>query len=271
MNCFTVTLPDLNTKMEVLLRSREYEFVPHPARPCMLILPGGAYACIADAEGEPIAMRFLQAGYQVCILHYSVRTDENAPFLHNLPLREAAAAVRYLRAHAEEWGIDPNKVTVCGCSAGGHLAGSLGVFSADPDYLPENADGLSTPNAMILCYPVITARNKVHRESIRNLCGSSEINEQSLRWALDEHVTPDTCPAFLWQTVQDDCVPVENAIQMAKALKNANVPFELHLYTEGTHGLSVATSELGRDLPHVATWIPLALEWLNERGVGTGY
>ena len=92
-----------------------------------------------------------------------------------------------------------------------------------------------------------------------------------MRWSLEEPVTKDTCPAFLWQTAQDDCVPVENAMLMARALRGADVPFELHIYSHGPHGLSLATPEAGYDRPHVATWLPLALQWLNERGVGTGY
>lgn len=271
MNCFSVTLPGFEAGMDVLLREKDYEFVEHHTRPCVLVIPGGGYSFLAAREGEPIAIGFLQAGYQVCILRYSVRAQEGEPFLDNLPLRQAAAAVRYIRTQAEAWGIDPKKIIVCGSSAGGHLAGSLGVFAHNAAYLPENTDGLSTPAAMILCYPVITAREKAHRDSIYNLCGTREICEESLRWSLEEHVTKDTCPAFLWQTAQDDCVPVENVMLMARALRGADVPFELHIYSHGPHGLSLATPEAGYDHPHVATWLPLALQWLNERGVGTGY
>ena len=271
MNCFSVSLPGFDAKLDVLLREKDYEFVQHHARPCVLVIPGGGYAFVAAREGEPIALGFLQAGFQVCILHYSVRSQDSDPFLGDLPLRQAAAAVRYIRAHAARWGIDPGKITVCGSSAGGHLAGSLGVFAHNAAYLPENSDGLSTPNTMILCYPVITAGEKAHRDSIYNLSGTYEINDASLRWSLEEHVTKDTCPAFLWQTAQDDCVPVENVMLMARALKRENVPFELHIYSKGPHGLSLATPEAGCDEPHVATWLKLALQWLNERGTGTGY
>ena len=271
MNCFTITLPGYHAEMDVMLRSRDYEFVEHHARPCILVLPGGGYWFTAAREGEPLALGFLQAGYQVCVLRYTVKEAMGDGFLGNLPLREAAEAVRYIREHAEEWGIDPAKITVCGSSAGGHLAGSLGVFAGNPDYVPDNADGMCTPNAMILCYPVVTAREKGHAESIYNLSGTYEINETSLRWSLEDHVTPATCPAFLWQTAEDDCVPVENSMLMAQALRRQGVPFELHIYSKGPHGLSLATPETGMDNPHVATWLKLALQWLNERGVGTGY
>lgn len=271
MNCFTVTLPGTNAEMEVMLRAKDYEFVEHHARPCVLVIPGGAYSFVSPREGEPIAIGFLQKGYQACVLQYSVRAQPDAPFLGTLPLRQAAEAVRYIREHAEDWGIDPNKISVCGFSAGGHLAGSLGVFARNAAYLPENSDDLSTPNTMILCYPVITAHEKAHRESIYNLSGTREICAESLRWSLEDHVTKDTCPAFLWQTGEDDCVPVENSMLMARALRQENVPFELHIYSHGPHGMSLASRETGNDHPHVGTWLPLALQWLDERGVGTGY
>lgn len=271
MRCFTLPLSGFHATLDVMLRSRAYDSVEHAKRPCMLIIPGGGYAFVSDREGEPVAMGFLQAGYQACVLHYTVRSQESDPFLGNLPLREAAAAVREIRTHAEEWGIGPEKVSVCGFSAGAHLAGSLGIFADNPAYLPENTDGRSTPNAMLLCYPVITAGERAHRDSIYHLSGTREINEASRRWSLEEHVTKNTCPAFLWQTMQDECVPVENAMSMARALRREGVPFELHIYTDGPHGLSVATPEAGMDNPHAASWLPLALQWLNARGAGAGY
>lgn len=272
MNCFKVSLPEQDAEMEVILRSREYEFVDHSKRPCVLVLPGGGYSFLAARETEPLAMGFVQAGYQVCILHYSVRENDARSFLGTRPLRETAAAVRCIRDHAQAWGIDPGKITVCGSSAGGHLAASLGVFAGDPDYVPDNGDGRATPNAMILCYPVITAMGTAaHRDSIYNLCGTREVNEKSMRWSLETHVNAHTCPAFLWQTAEDDCVSVENVLCMAQALRKNGVPFELHIYSKGPHGLSLATAETGMAMPHVATWLKLALEWLNERGVGTGY
>lgn len=272
MQCFSHPLPDCGEAfMEVCLRSKAYEFVDHAKRPCILILPGGGYRSLSEREAEPSAISFLRAGYQVCILHYSVRATDEAPFLGNLPLRQACAAVREIRRNAAQWGIDSMRVSVCGFSAGGHLAASLGVFAADSARLPENADGCGTPNAMVLCYPVITGGAYAHRDSIFNLSGSQEMDERTQAWSVERYVTPRTCPAFLWQTVQDNCVPVENSLCMARALRAAGVSFELHLYPKGAHGLALATAESGTADAHVSTWLPLALDFLRAQGCGTDY
>lgn len=271
MKCFTLSpVPGTHAEMEVWLREKNYDYVDQGARPCVLIFPGGGYEFLSAREAEPIGMAFSRAGYQVCILQYSVRKAEQ-PFLGDLPLQEAAAAVRCIRSHAEEWGIDPRKITVCGSSAGGHLAGSLGVFGACKDRIPGSGDGMSRPDAMVLCYPVITAGEYSHNGSLYQLSGHPKPCPERDPWSLELHVTKDTCPAFIWHTTEDDCVPVDNSMLMAQALKKAGVPFELHLYTKGCHGLSLATAECGTVNAHAATWVPLALEWLREIGVGPAY
>ncbi len=272
MNCFQIRVGEPAATMDVYLRAKEYEFVDHSKRPCVLICPGGGYSFVSQREGESIAIAFTQAGYQVCVLQYAVRADEKDAFLRDVPMNQAAAAVAAIRANAESWGIDPEKIIVLGCSAGGHLAASLGIFSADEGRIPGGS--LSRPNAMILCYPVITAGPLCHDGSIYNLCGLPHGDPGRDAYSLEKHVNAQTCPAFIWHTVADELVPVENALLLANALQAHHRPYELHLYTQGQHGLATATAAAGQGTlinDHVATWAKLAMQWLNAMGLGTGY
>ncbi len=272
MKAFTVSpLPGTSATMDVILRENTYEFVEHAPRPCMLVIPGGGYRMVSPREGEPVALAFVRAGYNACVLHYSVRPDDNCPILGDTPLLEAAAAIRYIRDHAEEWGIDPNRISVCGGSAGGHLAGSIGILGSDSSRVPGAEDGKCRPNAMVLCYPVITGGEKAHHDSLGNLSGHWEACPQRDPWSLEKLVNQNTCPAFIWAPVTDDCVPVENSLLMANALQNAGIMYELHLYSRGWHGICLADKEVGTVEPDVATWLPMCLNWLNAMGVGPGY
>ena len=271
MNCFTVNLPGTKATLNVNLRQSDYEFVEHHARPFVLVIPGGGYCFLSEGESEPIAMAFTTAGYQTAVLNYSVRPDDTLPYLGTTPLLEAAAAVRYIRDHATEWGVDPQKITVCGFSAGGHLTGSLGVFGANEDYIPGASDGKCLPNAMILGYPVITAGPAAHRDSFYHLTGHKEQGPENDRFSLELHVTDQTPPAFIWQPTTDDLVPVENSFLMAEALKAHNIPFDLHLFQSGWHGIKLANRETSCNDPLVSQWLEIALIWMNDTGVGPGY
>lgn len=269
MKCITID-PLYNGKasLDIYLRDKAYEFVDHSRRPFVLVLPGGGYSMLAPHEGEPVAMAFLQAGYQVGVLSYTVRSNADAPFLGSTPLEEAAAAIRLVRSNAEQWGIDPAKISVCGFSAGGHLAGSIGVFGSDPHRIPNGQDGTAQPNAMILCYPLICSGNY---HSIYNLTGMESPCPERDAWSLDLHTTSNTCPAFIWTTSNDNVVDAKNSLQMATALQQAGVNVELHMYGAGHHGMSLANTEAGTIDPHISTWMSLALQWLNTIGVGPGY
>ena len=271
MKCITIK-PLYNGKasLDIYLRDKAYEFVDHSKRPFVLVLPGGGYSMLAPHEGEPVAMAFLQAGYQVGVLSYSVRSDDAAPFLGNTPLQEAAAAIRTVRSNAAQWGIDPDKISVCGFSAGGHLAGSIGVFGSDPERIDGAEDGTAQPNAMILCYPVIYGKLQ-QKDSIYNLTGMDIPSPQRDAWSLHLHVTEKTCPAFIWTTANDDIVNAQNSLQMAASLQKAGVNCEMHMYGSGHHGMSLANDEAGTANKHISTWFSLVLQWLNSVGVGTGY
>ena len=203
-------------------------------RPSIIICPGGGYGFTSDREAEPVALAFAAEGYNAFVLRYSV-----SPSHYPQQLLEVSAAVAYVRRMAKIWHVDTDKIIVCGFSAGGHLAGHLGVswqeqFIQDALELKEAEN---KPNAMILGYPVITSGTFAHEGSFRNLLGESYETDKE-KVSLEVLVSEFTPPAFIWHTFEDQAVPVENSMLFAQALKKYNIPFELHIYPKGGHGLS---------------------------------
>lgn len=212
-------------------------------RPAMLVVPGGGYAMVSPTEGEIVAEKFFEAGYQAFVLTYTTNTFRIAP-LEKQPLKDISRAVRHIRGNAGELRVQGDRIACCGFSAGAHLIGSLAVHYGDSELLEEPWQEVSNrPDAVLLCYPVITSGEKAHRDSFNLLLGENA-SEEYLAWAsLENHVTKDTPPAFLWQTLTDELVPVENSILYAKACRAAGVPCELHLFMEGGHGMSLANED----------------------------
>ena len=230
-------------------------------RPATVVCPGGGYAYTSAREGDPIARRFLASGHSAFVLWYDVM---NLPFPSHLLL--AAKAVATVRENAEEWYIDPQNITIIGFSAGGHLAASLGVLW-NRDYV-KNALGYHNaehrPDGMILSYPVITSGEYAHRGSFENLLldrASEELLEET---SLEKQISADTVPAFIWHTYEDSCVPVENALLMATALRANNVPVELHIFPHGGHGLSLVTPEVGGGPAECAVWTDMMIRWIED-------
>jgi acetyl esterase/lipase len=236
---------------------------PYPVptgRPCgaVLICPGGGYGGRAYHEGILVAQRFNQAGFHAFVVHYSV-----APRRHPVPLCDASRALRLMRQGASRWSVSPEHIAICGFSAGGHLAGSLGTHFDRPYLQDPEAPGrfANRPDALILCYPVISSGPVGHQGSFANLLGPEATAAARYDLSLEQQVSAQTPPAFLWHTVADEGVPVENSLLFAQALRGHGVPFELHVYPRGQHGLGLAAED-----PHVATWMELCCEWL--RGMG---
>lgn len=236
----------------------------HRARPVVVICPGGGYAMTSDREGEAIAMKFLGAGLHAVVLRYSV-----APVTYPVALRQVAWTVAWLREHAKEFHVDPDKIIIQGSSAGGHLAASYGVFWKKKSFLAEelhvDAEQLR-PNGLLLSYLVITSGPKAHRDSFFNLLGHQYeglVEEMSL----ENQVSGDTPKTFLWHTVSDDVVPVENSLLFFQALHTQNIPAELHIYPLGPHGLALATGEtMNKESgfgvqKECQSWIQLAIDW----------
>jgi len=244
---------DFHPWLEVYLVDTE---VPQSA---VLICPGGGYTMRAPHEAAPIAQCCNAAGFHAFVVHYRV-----APHRHPAPLLDASRALRLIRHHATDWHVDPTHVALCGFSAGGHLAASLGVhFGLDVLNTEDELDDVDCrPDALILAYPVISTSKTIgHQGSFASLLGPNPDQELLALMSLENQVTPQTPPTFLWHTADDQVVPVQNSLAFAEALAAEGVPFELHIYPHGPHGLGLSAAD-----PHVATWMSLSVEWL--RGMG---
>ena len=259
----TIILPRTGVKMETYLTdNRAVE--PERRRPLALIFPGGAYAWRSAREAEPVALRLLGLGIQAAVVHYSV-----APARYPKALEEAAEAVAYARAHAEEWLCDPHKIAVAGFSAGGHAAAHIGLKW---DRMPQGRD--CRPDAMILAYPVITSGEYAHRGSIENLLGD-DAERLKDEVSLEKFVGEGTPPAFLWHTREDGSVPPENSLLLASALSRHGIAYELHIWQRGGHGMSLGNDQVypagdGNIRPECQEWIEMAARWLRELQTGTG-
>lgn len=243
------------------------EMRPNEKRPVILMCPGGGYEMTSDREAEPMAMQFLAMGYHVAILRYSV-----CPVRYPAALLQVAESVLYLKEHADEYHIDPEKIVVQGCSAGGHLAANYGIAWNSPFLTKlmgmENDPERLCVAGLLLCYPVITSGEKAHEESFRNLLGE-QYEEKKDELSLENQVTPDTPPTFLWHTATDETVPVENSLYFFQACLQQGVSAELHIYPVGGHGLSLANEETCRAngigvQKECQSWIGLAQNWLEE-------
>ena len=243
------------------------EMRPNEKRPVILMCPGGGYEMTSDREAEPMAMQFLARGYHVAVLRYSV-----CPVRYPAALLQVAESVLYLKEYADEYHIDPEKIVVQGCSAGGHLAANYGIAWNSPFLTKlmgmENDPERLCVAGLLLCYPVITSGEKAHEESFRNLLGE-QYEEKKEELSLENQVTPDTPPTFLWHTATDETVPVENSLYFFQSCLQQGVSAELHIYPVGGHGLSLANEETCRAngigvQKECQSWISLAQTWLEE-------
>jgi len=210
-------------------------------RPCILITPGGGYRGVSPAEGEIVANVFYEKGYQVFVLTYTTNYTYTAPLMRQ-PMHDLGRAIRMIRKDAPNFHVDPDKIILCGFSAGGHLSASVCVHYED--IVEENkkyADISARPDAAILSYPVITSGEYAHQDSFKALCGENE--KETAYMSLEKYVTSDTPPCFIWHTATDDIVPVENSYLFAQSCKKAGVTFAHHVFSQGGHGLSLANED----------------------------
>ncbi len=226
-------------------------------RPCMLICPGGGYAMCSDREAEPIGLHFLSAGYNVFILRYSVRPNQ-----FPVQLQEVAAAMELIYANSDLWHCDTSRIAIMGFSAGAHLAAHYSNSYDIPEVramFPES----KPVQASVLGYPVISADPYYgHQGSFMNLLNAETLTQEQIeRFSCDKLVTGSTPTAFLWHTAGDDCVPVTNSLAYAQALADHKIPFALHIYPEGWHGLATVDDQTNDPLPEA---FYLAADWLND-------
>jgi acetyl esterase/lipase len=225
----------------------------------MLVLPGGGYGMLAPHEGEGYARWLAGLGITAYVLQYRLGS---AGYHHPVMLNDAARALRTLRAAARREGRDPARIGVIGSSAGGHLASTLLTHfdagdAASPDPIERES---SRPDLGILCYPVITLGEFSHAGSRQNLLGENPSAELVRHLSNELQVTAETPPCFIWHTVADPAVPVENALLFASALRRAGVPFALHLYETGAHGLGLPAADKG-----APPWDATCADWLRDR------
>ena len=235
-------------------------------RPAVLILPGGGYRFTSDREAEPVAIQMNAMGFQAFVLYYSCE-----PATFPTALLQTAKAISVIREHAKEWHIEERKVVLLGFSAGGHLAASLGTFW-NKEFVYEALKiepKRIRPDGLVLAYPVITAWEFAHQDSFRALLG--EEYEERKEWvSLENQVGEDMMPVFLWHTFEDESVPVENSLLFAHALRKKNIPFELHIYQKGRHGLSLANGETNPAneenliVLECQNWITMAGTWIRN-------
>ncbi len=244
----------------------QYENVELKRRPAIIICPGGGYEYCSVREAEPVAIRFAAFGINAFVLRYSCVNK-----MFPTALLEAAQAMAYVRSHSEELGVNPEKIMICGFSAGGHLAGSLAVHWKKPfitDILGGESD-LYRPDGAVLCYPVITSGEKRHDGSIVNIIGADRPADKAELVSLEKQVTADVPPVFLWHTADDGCVPIENTLLFAAALAENKIPFACHIFEKGVHGLSLCDDCTagydGHINPDCGRWFPMAVDWIKSR------
>lgn len=238
---------------------------PFPADPAkrngatMLILPGGGYGSLAEHEGTGYAEFFARHGITAYVLKY--RLGSNG-YRHPTMLNDAARALRLMRTFARRDGLDPARIGVIGSSAGGHLTSTLVTHfdAGKADAVDPVERESSRPDLGILCYPVVSLVEFAHSGSRKNLLGDNPAPELVQNLSNELQVTKNTPPCFLWHTVEDKSVPVENSLLFASALRRAGVPFSLHIYEKGAHGLG-----FGRPEKPAPPWADQLLYWFKER------
>jgi len=229
----------------------------------LVICPGGGYAKLAPHEGRDYARWLNELGVACFVLKYRLGTNG---YRHPAPLLDAARAIRLVRANAAEWKLDPKRIGIIGSSAGGHVASTLMThFEAGK---PGSTDVIerqsSRPDLAILCYPVITMGRFAHQSSKKYLLGTNPPPELVDELSSERHVTKDAPPCFIWGSDEDTTVPIENSLQFAEALRRVGVPFELHVYQHGKHGIGLGTRNYDPAKWH--PWVGDCTRWLKEQG-----
>ena len=233
-----------------------------PARSAVVVCPGGGYAMLAmDHEGRQVAEWLNSLGVAAFILKYRL-----APRYHHPAMMEdAQRAVRYVRAHAQELGIAPDRIGIWGFSAGGHLASTAATHfdAGNPSATDATERASSRPDFAILAYPVITCSEWFkHEGSCKNLLGDNPDPKLAVYLSNEKQVSAQTPPTFLFHTNDDEAVPAENSVAFYMALRKARVAAELHIYEHGPHGVGLAPKD-----PVLSSWPQRLADWLRVRGL----
>ena len=250
----------------------EYFGIDDRAEPkdAMLVIPGGGYGVVcSDREGYPIAQAYMMQEMNAFVLHYSVGSQiEEATD----PLYQASLAMIHIKENAEKYNINPDRVFCVGFSAGGHLAGSLATLwnrSDIQEKLGENK-GKNRPTGAVLCYAVtLGCSANGHVGTFKNLLKDRiEDNAAVASFSLEKNVGSHTVPAFIMHTFDDVVVPLDNALQLGLAYKRAGIPFEMHIYPHGPHGMALANKVTWCGNPDynnaaIARWVADSVQWMK--------
>ena len=242
-----------------------YEAMPYRAtRPAVVVCPGGGYTNCSCREADPIALGYFAAGFNSFVLYYSLKEKADYP----RPLTDLSAAMKLIRENAEKWGIIKDQIAVCGFSAGGHLAASLGVHWND-DYIKDKTNcmgGENKPDALILGYPVISTSYMENVGALERIVGNNDKEWAYKQLNLHTCVNSDTPPTFLFHTFRDQSVPIGDSLKFATALEANDIPFEMHIYPNGVHGLSLSNPDVCEDGgdESAAGWFKMSIDWLKR-------
>ena len=299
MNLQSFYIGDHHAEVTMMLGARQKTAKGHPA---VVICPGGSYMYVSKREAEPIAYQFLAEGYHVFILNYStigsaiekegrnperdelyqiasmVEDDKELGSEFPTPLTELAKTMTFIRENCHEFNIDPDRIGVAGFSAGGHLSASLGVHWSS-EWLKEAAGAENRwfrPNFQILSYPILDYMlNKEIAEergmgdprfmemASRMIYGAEPDEEMVRLTRLKDYVSQDTPPTFTWHTMEDELVFIQNSLDFAKVLDTHQIPWELHTFQHGEHGLSLGTELTGKIDDRASQWLDLMFSWLK--------
>jgi len=253
------------TKMR-FVTNPSLDMYPAPAEKAngttVIICPGGGYWGLAIGhEGAQVAKWLNGLGITAFVLKYRLPDDSIMENKSIGPMQDGQQALRIVRSHAKEWGINPDKIGIMGFSAGGHLASTLSTHFNEKVYEPGDSTS-ARPDFSLLIYPVISMDSSItHWGSRVNLLGGTPTPELVKHFSNELQVNEQTPPAFLALSIDDNAVPVQNSISYALALKKYNIPCELHLYQSGGHGYG-----LGRSANTESTWPDACRKWLETRG-----
>lgn len=224
---------------------RTYIHEDDTVRDCMLVVPGGGYCMVVPPEAGIVAKEFYDRGMNAFVLTYTTDITMSVP-LKMQPLLDIDRAVRIIRAGHEAFKINPDRLFVCGFSAGAHVCGSLCTHFEDIEDNSRYKNVDNRPTGAILSYPVITTGPMTHIYSVQALLGKEPTQEELEYFSLEKNVDAHTPPCFIWQTRDDNLVPVENSYLMAESLKAAGVNYAHYVFPSGFHGLSIPTDEFFR-------------------------
>ncbi|APX71195.1 alpha/beta hydrolase [Companilactobacillus allii] len=233
--------------------------------PLVIIFPGGGFTFQTDREAQPIALKFASEGFHAIVLHYQL--IENDTQVYPLALQQTATTLNWLKSQAKKHNIDLNKIILIGFSAGGHVVADFNSIMTNAETKERvYPDSLSVmPAANILCYPVIDL-SAGYPQTVKERLA---ISRDTFFWQSQRHLTKYAKPTFIWQTVDDKTVPVNNSFLYSEKLNELNIPFELHLFESGRHGLSLGTYVTQRPgneehiNKYVAKWWELVVNWLK--------